>query len=333
VRRGTFSGLATAAVIVAALCALPVVAPTYYLHLLTLTFCYGIMAMSLDLLVGYTGLGSLGHAAYFGVAGYVVGVVATTLGWGFWPAAAAGVLAAAGTAALFGLLAIRATGPYFLIITLALGQIIWGLAYRWVSVTGGDNGLRGIARPVLAAGLSLVRIQSFYYFAMAVTLLAAASMYLVVTSPFGLTLRGIRESESRMRVLGYNVFLHKYLVFIVAGTFSGLAGVLYAYYNGFVSPADVHLIASANALLMVILGGSGTLFGPLVGSALLVFLQNLLSGITQRWLTILGAILVLAVMYAPQGVVGAARTLLLRRPAGGRGRGTGVRTVEQSETT
>lgn len=312
---GWRSNAAAGAGILAALCALPLMAPTYYLHLLTLTFCYGIMAMSLDLLVGYTGLASLGHAAYFGVAGYVVGVLATANAWTFWPAAAVGVLAAAGTAAVFGLLAIRATGPYFLIITLALGQLVWGLAYRWASVTGGDNGLRGIARPVLAAGLSTARIQAFYYFALAVTVLAAVLMYLVVASPFGLTLRGIRESESRMRVLGYNVFLHKYVVFIIAGTFSGVAGVVYAYYNGFVSPADVHLVASANTLLMVILGGTGTLFGSLVGSALLVFLQNMLSGITQRWLTILGAILVLAVMYAPRGVVGAARTLFSRRPA------------------
>lgn len=304
------------AVLLAALAALPLVAQTYYLHLLTLTFCYGIMAMSLDLLVGYTGLASLGHAAYFGVAGYVVGVLATTAGWPFWSAAGTGLFAAALTAAVFGLLAIRATGPYFLIITLALGQIIWGLAYRWVSVTGGDNGLRGIARPVLAAGINLARIQAFYYFALAVTLAAAVVMYLIVTSPFGLALRGIRESESRMRVLGYHVFLHKYLVFIIAGMFSGLGGVLYAYYNGFVSPADVSLVASANTLLMVILGGTGTLVGSLVGSALLVFLQNMLSGVTQRWLTILGAILVLAVMYAPHGVVGAVRTLLGRRPAG-----------------
>jgi len=321
---------AAIAVILAALAALPLIAPTYYLHLLTLTFCYGIMAMSLDLLVGYTGLASLGHAAYFGVAGYAVGVLATTAGWPFWPAAGAGLLAAAVAAAVFGLLAIRATGPYFLIITLALGQIVWGLAYRWVSVTGGDNGLRGIARPVLAAGLSLARIQAFYYFALAVTLLAAALMYLVVVSPFGLALRGIRESESRMRVLGYHVFLHKYLVFIVAGTFSGLGGVLYAYYNGFVSPADVSLVASANALLMVILGGTGTLLGSLVGSALLVFLQNMLSGITQRWLTILGAILVLAIMYAPRGVVGAARTMLGRRAAGPAPGGAGG--LEPAET-
>jgi branched-chain amino acid transport system permease protein len=316
---GIFSAPAAAAAIVAALAVLPVFAQTYYLHLLTLTFCYGILAMSLDLLVGYTGLASLGHAAYFGVAGYTMGVLTTAHGWGFWSAAGAGIVAAAVTAAVFGLLAIRATGPYFLIITLALGQVIWGLAYRWNSVTGGDNGLRGIPRPVLAAGLSLARIQDFYYVALAVTLAAAGLMYLIVTSPFGLTLRGIRDGESRMRVLGYNVFRHKYLVFVIAGTFSGLAGALYASYNGFMSPADVHLVASANALLMVILGGTGTLFGPLVGSALLVVLQNLLSGLTQRWLGVLGVILILAVLYAPRGVAGALRALRVRTGAPARG--------------
>jgi branched-chain amino acid transport system permease protein len=303
---------AAAAVIVVGLATLPSVAPTYYLHLLTLTFCYGIMAMSLDLLVGYTGLSSFGHAAYFGVAGYTAGVLATRFGWGFWPAVGTGIAAAALTAAVFGLLAIRAIGPYFLIITLALGQVIWGLAYRWVSMTGGDNGLRGIPRPLLGFGLNLGRIQEFYYFALAVTVVATGLMYLLVRSPFGLSLRGIRESESRMRVLGYDTFLHKYLVFVIAGLFSGLSGTLYVYYNSFVSPGDVNLVASANALLMVILGGAGTLFGSLVGSALLVFLQNLLSGITQRWLTVLGVILVLSVMYAPLGIVGAARTILAR---------------------
>jgi branched-chain amino acid transport system permease protein len=325
---------AAAGGILAGLAALPSVAPTYYLHLLTLTFCYGIMAMSLDLLVGYTGLSSFGHAAYFGVAGYTAGVLATRFGWGFWPAAGTGIAAAALTAAVFGLLAIRAIGPYFLIITLALGQVIWGLAYRWVSVTGGDNGLRGIPRPLLGFGLSLARIQEFYYFALAVTVVATGLMYLLVSSPFGLSLRGIRESESRMRVLGYDTFLHKYLIFVIAGLFSGLAGILYIYYNSFVSPGDVNLVASANALLMVILGGTGTLFGSLVGSALLVFLQNLLSGITQRWLTVLGVILVLSVMYAPLGIVGAARTILARatsRPRTQAGAPAAPKPAEDSE--
>jgi branched-chain amino acid transport system permease protein len=305
-----------AVAVVAALAAVPLVTQTYYLHLLTLTFVYGIMAMSLDLLVGYTGLSSLGHAAYFGAAGYAVGILSTRLGLAFWPTASLAVLLTTAIAAVFGLLAIRAVGAYFLIITLALGQIVWGLAFRWVSMTGGDNGLRGIRRPALGWGIDLGQIHAFYYFALAVTVAAAALMYLVTISPFGLSLRGIRESESRMRVLGYDVWLHKYLIFVLAGAFCGVGGVVYAYYNGFVSPSDVSLIASANALLMVILGGTGTLFGSVIGSALLVFLQNLLSGITQRWLTVLGAILVLAVMYAPAGIVGAVRLLVRRRGPG-----------------
>ncbi len=308
--RGRIAAWGTALGVLAVLAVLPLVAPAYYLHLLVLTYCYGVMAMSLDLLVGYTGLASLGHAAYFGVAAYTVGVMTTRYALGFWPTMGVALLMAVVVAALFGLLAMRATGPYFLIITLALGQIIWGLAYRWVSMTGGDNGLRGIPRPALGFGIHLGEIQHFYYFALALTALAAGAMALLVASPFGLTLRGIRESESRMRVLGYNVWLHKYVAFVIAGAFSGLGGVLYAYYNGFVSTADVSLVASANALLMVVLGGTGTLWGSLVGSALLVFLQNLISGITQRWLTILGAILVLVVLYAPRGIVGAARSVV-----------------------
>ncbi len=305
-------GWPVVALVVAGLAVVPLRASTYYLHLLTLTFAYGIMAMSLDLLVGYTGLPSLGHAAYFGVAGYTVGILSTRFGLGFWPASTLAVLATVAVAALFGLLAIRAVGAYFLIITLALGQIIWGLAFRWVSMTGGDNGLRGIPRPVLGWGVPLSQIHAFYYFALGVMVAAAGLMYLLTISPFGLTLRGVRESESRMRVLGYDVWLHKYLIFVIAGTFCGVGGVVYGYYNGFVSPSDVSLVASANALLMVILGGTGTLFGSVIGSALLVFLQNLLSGITQRWLTVLGAILVLAVMYAPAGIVGAGQALARR---------------------
>jgi branched-chain amino acid transport system permease protein len=183
---------------------------------------------------------------------------------------------------------------------------------------------------VLGWGVSLSRIHAFYYFALVVTAAAAGLMYLLTVSPFGLTLRGIRESESRMRVLGYDVWMHKYLIFVIAGTFCGVGGVVYGYYNAFVSPADVSLVASANALLMVILGGTGTLFGPVIGSALLVFLQNLLSGVTQRWLTVLGAILVLAVIYAPAGIVGAVQALLHRLTAPARGDAVSAPTAGQN---
>jgi branched-chain amino acid transport system permease protein len=296
-------------VLLAVMLALPQAVPVYFTHLIILAMIYGIVAMSLDLLLGFTGLTSFGHAAYFGVAAYAVGVLSTRLHAHSLVAMAGGVAAAVVVAMIYGLLAIRATGVYFLIITLALGMGTWGLAYRWVSITGGDNGLPGI--PALNVGLpwSMRDPVNLYYFIALVFLLAVFAAYRFVVSPFGLTLRGIRESESRMRLLGYNVWLHKYIAFVVAAAFAGLAGTLYAFYNGFVAPTDLQLSASAEAVLMVILGGAGTLFGPVIGAALVVFLRNLVSAYTQRWLLILGTVFILTVIYAPRGVLGGARAL------------------------
>lgn len=292
--------------------ALPQVLPLYFTHLVLLTVIYGLSAMSLDVLAGYTGLTSFGHATYFGTAAYTVGILTTQHHVAPVVAAGAGVGAAVLLAAAYGLLATRAVGVYFLIITLALGMGTWGLAYRWSSVTGGDNGLPGI--PPLDLGLpwSMAEPRNLYYLVLAVFCVAAFLLYRLVHSPFGLTLRGIRESEGRMRMLGYNTWLHRYVAFVVAGGFAGVAGVLYAFYNRFVSPPDLHLAASAEAVLMVILGGAGTLFGPLVGAGIVVFLRNLVSAYTQRWMLILGVVFVLTVLYAPQGVAGGARALWAR---------------------
>ncbi len=281
--------------------------PSYPLTLLTQALIVAILAMSLDVLLGYTGLPSLGHAAYFGVAAYAVGILATEYQAGFWTCLLAGVLLAALTAAVFGLLAIRAAGTYFLMITLALGMVVWGLAFRWVSLTKGDNGISGVPRPDLGLPWSLWNPLPFFYFALVAAALAAAALGLLVSSPFGLTLKGIRESESRMRTLGYNVWLHKYLAFVLAGTAAGFAGVLWAYYNGFVSPVDVQLVTSVEALLMVALGGPGTLAGPAVGAALIVFLKNFVSVYTKRWLLILGAVYIGVILFAPRGLAGALR--------------------------
>ncbi len=281
--------------------------PSYPLTLLTQALIVAILAMSLDVLLGYTGLPSLGHAAYFGVAAYAVGILATEYQAGFWTCLLAGVLLAALTAAVFGLLAIRAAGTYFLMITLALGMVVWGLAFRWVSLTKGDNGISGVPRPDLGLPWSLWSPLPFFYFALVAAALAAAALGLLVSSPFGLTLKGIRESESRMRTLGYNVWLHKYLAFVLAGTAAGFAGVLWAYYNGFVSPVDVQLVTSVEALLMVALGGPGTLAGPAAGAALIVFLKNFVSVYTKRWLLILGAVYIGVILFAPRGLAGALR--------------------------
>jgi branched-chain amino acid transport system permease protein len=280
---------------------------SYPITLLTQAVIVAILAMSLDVLLGYTGLASLGHAAYFGVAAYTVAILTTQHRVGFVTCLVLGVAIAALTAAVFGLLAIRATGTYFLMITLALGMVVWGLAFRWVSMTKGDNGITGIPRPELALPWSLVSPLPFFYFALAALVLAWALLALVVRSPFGLSLKGIRESESRMRALGYNVWLHKYLAFVLSGTFAGFAGVFWAYYNGFVSPVDVQLVTSVETLLMVALGGPGTLVGGALGAGIIVFLKNYVSVFTKRWLLILGAVYIGVILFAPRGVAGAFR--------------------------
>ena len=208
-------------------------------------------------------------------------------------------------AAIFGLVALRATGVYFLMITLALGMVVWGLAHRWVTMTQGDNGISAIPRPDLGLPWSLTHSIPFYYFALAGFLISFWILRVIVRSPFGRSLVGIRESESRMRTLGYHVWLHKYIGFVIAGGFAGFAGVLWAYYNGFVSPADLQLATSVEVLLMVALGGRGTLLGPALGATIIVFLKNLVSVYTHRWLLILGAVYIATIVYAPEGVVGA----------------------------
>jgi branched-chain amino acid transport system permease protein len=296
--------LAAAAIVVLAL-----VAPflsAYPLTLLTQALIVGILAMSLDVLLGYTGMPSLGHAAYFGVGAYAVAIMTTEHQAGLAGCLAVGVVLAMLTAAVFGLLAMRAAGTYFLMITLALGMVVWGLAFRWVSLTKGDNGIAGVPRPALGA-LDLSPPLSFYYFCLVAAAAAWVLLGLLVVSPFGLGLRGIRGSESRMRALGYNVWLHKYTAFVLSGAFAGFSGTLWAYYNGFVSPNDVQLVTSVETLLMVALGGPGTLIGPALGAGLIVFLKNFVSVYTKRWLLILGGVYIGVILFAPSGIVGALR--------------------------
>jgi branched-chain amino acid transport system permease protein len=260
--------------------------------------------MSLDLLLGYAGLASLGHAAFFGVAAYAVGLLTLRAGWNPWAVFPVALLTATVTGALYGLLALRARGTYFLMITLALAQVLWGIAFGWRTMTGGDDGLPNVPRPVLALPWSLSDTLPFYYFVLLVVGVAALLLVCIVRSPFGYALRGIRESESRMLALGYNAWRYKYLAFVLAATFAGVSGALYAYYNRFVGIEYLHVVRSAEVLLMVILGGAGTLIGPAVGAALIVVLENVISNYTQRWLMILGGIYVVVTLLAPKGLVG-----------------------------
>ena len=292
-----FSGVAVLLVIAAQ------VLSTYWLSILTLILIFGILAMSLDILMGYTGLPSFGHSAFFGVAAYTVAILSTRYQIGFLGCIGGAILLSTMVAAIFGLLVSHTKGVYFLMITLALSMVVWGLAFRWVDMTSGDNGIAGIPRPDLGEAVSMWDEINFYYFVLGVYIVVFLLIYLFLSSPFGRSLKGIRESESRMKNLGYNTWLHKYLSYVVAGMFSGVSGILWSYYNGFVSPSDVEITASFEAFLMVILGGPGTLVGPALGAGIIIFLQNFLSAYTERWLIIIGAIYILTILYLPHGIM------------------------------
>ncbi len=309
-------GLAAMSVVgILVLLLLPHFLSTYYLGLVIQMMIFALFAMSLDLLIGYTGMASLGHAAYFGVAAYATGLVALKLGWSVWLALPAGLLVAALTATLFGFLALRTRGSYFLMITLALSQVVWGIAFGWRSLTGGDDGLPEVPRPNLGLPWPLTDETPFYYFVLFCIGVGTFLLIRIVSSPFGFALRGIRESETRMLSLGYNVWRYKLAVFVLAATFAGLAGCLYVYYNRFVSPDYLQVVRSAEVLLMVILGGAGTLIGPAIGAALIVLLDNVVSTYTERWLLVLGVIYVVVALFAPRGVVGFLRELRGKKAA------------------
>jgi len=293
--------------VLAFLFAAPNLLNSFYLRVLGEVLIFAMLAMSINILLGYTGLATLGQAAIFGIGTYVVGYMTTKMGQPLYVTVPAGILGTMIVAAIFGIFAVRTSGIYFLMITLAQGMIIWGLAFRWNSVTNAENGIRGISRPEWLAEYS-----SYYYLILIVLLIVLALIYRIVNSPFGLTLKGIRESEGRMRTLGYNVTLHKFLGFLVAAFFAGLAGSLYAFHNNFVSPSTIEFARSAEALLMVILGGSGTMLGPILGAFVVTFGQHQFSLYTDRWPMIIGAIYVVTIMTAPDGFVGAWRRLSAR---------------------
>jgi branched-chain amino acid transport system permease protein len=295
--------------VIAAVAALAIFVPftsSFIILLATRALAFAILVMSLDLLLGFTGLASLGQAAYFGVGAYMTAILATKyqfgLGFDFWLVVLFGLLIGAALAAVFGLLAIRASGVYFLMITLALGQCVWGLAYRWNSLTNGDNGINIQVRPKF--GIDLADQVNFFYVVLGLFAASLFALYVLVHSPFGRSLAGIRERELRMKMLGYNTWLHKYIAFIVAGAFGGLSGVLWAHTAGIVSPVNVELTTSVDALLMAVLGGAGSLIGGVVGSFIVIAIREWLSTQVTWWQYVLGAVYVLTILYLPSGLMG-----------------------------
>jgi branched-chain amino acid transport system permease protein len=288
---------------VAALFVVPAFLPfDYYVNIASQILIAGIFAVSLNLLVGSGGLISLGHAGYLGASAYALAWLSTRAGFSHLWASLAAIGLTTLMAAVFGVLSLRATGLGFVMITLALAQILWGVAYRWVSLTGGDNGLSGFGRPQ-PFGIDLSSATAFYLFALVLFAISFLFVSIFVRSTFGAGLQGTRDQPRRMQALGWDVWSTRFVTFVVSGFWAAVAGVLYADYNQFVSPHVLALTNSAEVLLMVIAGGAGTLLGPIVGAAVVVLLKNVVSAYVTRWVLLLGLVFVAIVLYMPEGLV------------------------------
>jgi branched-chain amino acid transport system permease protein len=291
---------------------------SYYVDVASQILLFAVFALALNVLVGFGGLVSLGHAGLFAVAGYTAGLMLQA-GHGHAAADLAAVLVTLAAAAVFAVLALRSTGIGFLMITLALGQILWGIAYRWADLTNGDNGVNISTRPA-PFGVSLADAPSFYYATLVVFLVALGTMAAFVRSPFGASLRGTRDQARRMTALGYNVWLIRFLAFLFSGFWSGIAGLLYVYNKQFISPQIAALQSSAEVLLMVISGGTATLLGPIAGAAIVVIMKYVVSAYVVRWNLVLGLIFVAIISFMPEGLVPGSvrfwRRLRAPRPAG-----------------
>lgn len=305
-------------------------APTYWISIMVLALIFAIFAMSIDLLLGYGGMPSFGHAAFYGAGALAcarVSLAAPSVS--LFPLLGVSVAAAAVLAVPLGTLALRVRGIYFLMLTLAFGQMLWGYAFQAPhDVLGGSDGLIGVGRPPLdileaadqwlwqLAGVSppAVGVRHFYN----LTLLAAAAtlglLAALVRSPFGRTLVGIRENERRMRALGCPTFRYRLAAFIVAGALAGLAGALSTLFNGFANASSLYWTNSGLVLIAAIVGGVGTLVGPALGAFLVLILQDALSSYSQRWPLLLGAIFVGFVLFLPNGLISLGRTVRALRP-------------------
>jgi branched-chain amino acid transport system permease protein len=303
----------------------PFISSLYFLSLAIEVLIFAIFAMSLDLILGYTGLASFGHAAFLGLGGYIVAYVssrsdlALNLTGNLIITLPIVILGTALIAFIIGFFALRTSGIYFLMVTLAFAQMFFSIAIRWSSVTGGSDGLVGVARPTIGLGplsYEFTSRDSFYYLVLIFFLLSWWLLRHIVDSPFGWTLRGIRENEQRMRALGYNTFRFKIAAFVIAGAFAGLAGMLLVQFFRHAAPENLYWTTSGQVMVMLIVGGTGTLIGPTLGAFVVRLFPLLVSSYTDRWEMLLGLLFILFVLFAPKGIVGILRarpdSILLR---------------------
>ncbi len=279
-----------------------------YTELATRIVVMGLAAMSLNFLLGFTGVLSFGHAAYFGLGAYGAAMGIKYLDLGTLPAMGLGVVAALFAAMAIGALIVKRRGVYFAMVTIAFGQVFYFLAYRWNSVTGGDDGLTGWHRLPINFGFATLDIfgndKAFYYFALAVFAVCVAAMAKLIDSPFGRSLTAIRENERRARFLGVPIEFHIWLSFVVSCLFVSVAGALYALLNNFTDPRALRFDLSGNFVIMAVLGGMRSFWGPLIGAAVFVALQDYVSSRTENWMSVIGLVFVLVVRFFPRGILG-----------------------------
>jgi len=308
---------------VIALVILPFVVPPYQTVLLSYGLVFAIAALGFNLLLGYTGLLSFGHSAYFGVGAYAVAFVVKYLKIDSMEVLLlAGILGSAFVAALFGLLCVRYTKIFFGILTLALSQVLWSLAFKFFWVTGGSDGLR-VPTPTLLAGTVKIGATAgqdkldflshrYYFYVLAIFVICVVLMWVIVHSPFGKALQAVRDNETRAEFVGVQVWHYRWVAFLISGVYTGLAGALWVPLNGLTTPEILHWTFSGKIVFFTVLGGFQTFFGPIVGAVIYNYLETYAVGHTVYWQMVLGIVLVVLVLALPAGIVGTATRLVPR---------------------
>jgi len=298
------------AAILGILVLLPFMLPRFYTYIIALIFVTALLAMSLNLTVGYGGMYQFHHGVFYGVGAYTVALILTKTSWPKWVAFLAGPLAAAVVGFLIGWFCVRLTRLYFGMLQISLGSLVWAIVFRWYSFTGGDDGIHGIPMPSFISSL-----KSSYYFILAVVTVCIYLLYRIVNSPFGRTLQAIRDNPDRCEAVGVNVRRHQLVAIVIATFFAGVAGVLFVVLEGSVFPDLLFWVLSLEIFIMCLLGGWFTFVGPIIGAAIIVSLRTFVGIYTEYWTLILGVILILLIFFLPEGVMG----FVLERFAQGRG--------------
>ncbi|UWQ17897.1 branched-chain amino acid ABC transporter permease [Jannaschia sp. M317] len=287
------------AAVAAALALVPLFGGLFLVYLTTEIMIFALFALSFNILLGYGGLISFGHAAYFAIGAYACAVLLTTLGWPFILAFPASVLLSGVCALVIGYFCVKLTEIYFSMLTLAFGMLVWAVAFKWVAVTNGDTGFIGVAVPTW-----LDEPVRFFYFTLFMLGLCAWVMWRIVNSAYGFTLVATRENRNRAEFIGVDVRRIQLVAFVLAGTFAGLAGALFTMFNHAVFVESAWWTQSAEVMIMTILGGFGSFVGPAVGAAVLILLDRFITEITIYWPTVLGIILLLVLFFMPDGIMG-----------------------------